>query len=221
MSASKASIALCIIGIGAALLPVTLYIFYGKEYSTIKALELEILPGISIYLLSSFIGAILTIAGILWFIRSIRFEALPRRPVVIQRPPRQITMQREIKSEVKNVDELVKSIEKEIEVALHETEKLTAQESSEKMEIEKPTYEIKVVASSFDEVCPSCGALNPLGQKICQQCNSTIYEEDKNLPSCPVCGAPLKNPKRLSDNIYICNICFSELEIPEELSKKL
>lgn len=230
MGMSKGPIALCALGILSALMPVSLYIMYGQELSIFKTLELEILPGTPIYLLSAFIGLVLTIVGIVLFMRSMRMEAGPPKPQIPQRVPRQapITRPREVvqtgrqatRPKVEPVEELVKSIEKEVGGLLRSAGEVEAKEPK-RVPVEKSSTEIKVITSGFDEVCPSCGAINPLGQKVCQQCGSTIYVEDPSLPSCPVCGAPLKNPTKLSDNVYVCGICFSELEIPEEFSKKL
>ncbi|MDW8076950.1 MAG: zinc ribbon domain-containing protein [Nitrososphaerota archaeon] len=131
------------------------------------------------------------------------------RRTVTQRPP------------VKHVEEVVKSIEKELEEAINKAsiEQPTSPPTPQQ-EIPKSTP-IKVITTGVDEVCPSCGAINPLGQKTCSECGADIYAEDPSLPSCPVCGAPLKNPQKLTDKMYVCKVCFSELEIPKELSKKL
>ncbi len=230
----RASIILCVIGVAITLIPTVLYIAYSQELGFLKTLETEVTSGIPLYLLFSFIGVAVTLIGLITFVRTIRHVqepstprvgtgTMPRivsptptaaRPTPVRRP---ITQQ----PPAKRIEEVVESIEKELEEVINKAsmEQPTPPPKSQQEVPQKVT--IKVITAGTDEVCPSCGAINPLGQKKCVECGADIYVEDPNLPSCPVCDAPLKNPQKLTDKIYVCRICFSELEIPKELSKKL
>lgn len=233
MSFNKVSIALCIAGIAIALIPIILYIAYSQELSFLKTLEVEILSGIPVYLGLSFLGMILTIIGLVTFVRAIRREQEPSIPYTRARPmptvatptvTRPTQVRRPTAQQpptLRPLEEEVRHIEKELEEVIQKTavERPAPPPTPPQRTPQKPT--IKVVTAGVDEVCPSCGAVNPLGQKTCAECGSEIYVEDPNLPSCPVCGAPLKSPHKLSDKVYVCKVCFSELEVPKEVSKKL
>ncbi len=223
----RSPIILCIVGIAIALIPTVFYIAYSQEVSFLKTLEIEIMSGVPAYLGLSFAGLIVTLLGLITFVRSIRRVegpsilysgrlstsriAIPtqvRRPTV-QQPP------------VKLIEEVVESINKELEDAMKRiTMKQPTPHSTPQQEAPQK-ISIKVITAGMDEVCPSCGAINPLGQKVCTECGADIYIEDPNFPSCPVCGAPLKDPQKVDDKICVCKVCFSELEIPKKLSKKL
>ncbi|PUA31998.1 MAG: hypothetical protein B9J98_04985 [Candidatus Terraquivivens tikiterensis] len=226
MGFSKASIALCVAGIAVALVPTVLYIAYSQELSFLKMLEVEVVSGIPVYLGLSFLGVILTIVGLVTFVRAIRREQGPSLPYAGARPmPTAVSRPTQVRRPsaqqqptTKSLDELVSSIEKELEEVV---QKASVEHPSPQVQPQRPATAIKVVTMGMDEVCPSCGAVNPLGQKVCAECGADIYVEDPNLPACPVCGAPLKSPHKISDKVYVCRVCFSELEIPKEVSKKL
>lgn len=233
MGSYKASVALCFVGVAVALIPTILYIAYAQELSSLKILEIEFVSGIPIYLLFSFAGIVITLVGLVMLVRSVRHALELTTPRARTRPtPRAVTptvvrpaqaIGPTTQQPIRRVEEVVKSIEKELEEVITKT---TAEQHvhppAPQQEAPPPQkISIKVITAGGDEVCPSCGAINPLGQKVCVECGANIYVEDPSLPACPVCGAPLKDPQKLTDKIYVCRICFSELEIPKDLSKKL
>lgn len=228
----RASIISCIVGIAIALIPTVLYIAYSQELGFLKMLETEFVSGIPIYLGLSFVGLIVTLIGLITFVKSLKRVQEPRAPYVRARPapgivtptvarPTQARKTTTQQPPVKHIEEVVESIEKELEevIAKASVEQPTPPPTPQQEVPQRTT--IKVITMCTEEVCPSCGAINPLGQKVCTECGADIYVEDPSLPSCPVCGAPLKNPQKLTDKIYVCKVCFSELEIPKELTKKL
>ncbi|MCL7395020.1 MAG: zinc ribbon domain-containing protein [Thaumarchaeota archaeon] len=230
----RASIILCAIGIAIALIPTVLYIAYSQELSFLKTLETEVASGIPLYLVFSFVGVAVTLVGLITFVRAIRHAQEPSAPRVrtgtmprivsptptVARPtPTREAVTRQ--PPVKRIEEVVESIEKELEEAINKASVEQPTPPPKPQQEVQQKAAIKVITAGTDEVCPSCGAINPLGQKKCTECGADIYVEDPNLPSCPVCDAPLKNPQKLTDKIYVCRVCFSELEIPKELSKKL
>ncbi|MEM1666016.1 MAG: zinc ribbon domain-containing protein [Nitrososphaerota archaeon] len=232
MGFRKASIVLCVVGVVIALIPTVLYIIYSQELGFLKMLETEFVSGIPIYLGLSFAGLIVTLIGLITFVRSLRYAQESSTSYIRTRPtprvitptvarPTQVRKPTPQQPPVKHVEEVVESIEKELEEVITKAsvEQPTSPPTPQQEVPQK--IPIKVITMGGDEVCPSCGAINPLGQKACIECGTTIYVEDPSLPSCPVCGAPLKNPQKLTDKAYICKVCFSELEIPKELSKKL
>ena len=75
---------------------------------------------------------------------------------------------------------------------------------------------VVVVVQGVDEVCRSCGAVNPLGAKVCNECGEKMYIPKPDEPACPVCGAPLSEAQQIGEN-YICQVCFSELRLEKSL----
>ncbi|HDJ66958.1 MAG TPA: zinc ribbon domain-containing protein [Nitrososphaeria archaeon] len=118
--------------------------------------------------------------------------------------------------------DIVEEIEKEIEEIVKGTSEVpeTVEEKPAAVEEVKQPL-VKVISRANDMVCPHCGSLNPIGSVKCSNCKKKFYEPDDPSKSCPVCGAPLKLSKRISEKLFVCGICFSELEIAPELQKSL
>ena len=109
--------------------------------------------------------------------------------------------------------------EKEVEKITVSEEKTTEMEEAEELAEEAPA--IEVVTKGADMVCPHCGALNQLGSTKCAKCGKALFRRKKDEPTCPVCAAPLRLVKRISDELFVCGLCFSELRIPQEIQESL
>lgn len=116
-----------------------------------------------------------------------------------------------IKSRGENI---VEEIEKEIEQIIETVEK-----PEEKKPVEEKKPMIEVISRATDMVCPHCGKLNPIGSTKCGACGKQMFTPEPPSKSCPVCNAPLTLSQKISGDLYVCGICFSEILIPPEVQK--
>jgi len=220
-----------IIGVSIALGITFYYLMLPLEAPFRKFLD-STLMGMPYLLYFVMLGGVLSGIGLIIYVRAVRsgvtITRRRHRPMALGRPvtERSVTVsptrvQRSV--EAATSPDIVEEIEKEIEEIVK-----SSSEVSEAVE-EKPVTEtveeeqplIKVVSRANDMVCPHCGSLNPIGSKKCSNCGKKLYEPEDPSKSCPVCGAPLRLSKRISEKLFVCGICFSELEIAPELQKSL
>jgi len=179
------------------------------------------------------VGGILSGIGLIIYVRAARSGVtIPhgrRQPIALSRPVTRrpaagLSTSAQRPARAAAGPDIVEEIEKEIEEIVK-----SSSEVPEAVE-EKPVAEVveeeerplvKVVSRANDMVCPHCGSLNPMGSKKCSSCGKKLYKPDDPSRSCPVCGAPLKLSRRISEKLFVCGICFSELEIAPELQKSL
>ena len=221
-----------IIGVSIALGITFYYLTLPLEAPFRKFLD-STLMGMPYLLYFVIIGGILSGIGLIIYVRAVRSGVTVtrrrHRPMALSRPivRRPVTAppaRAQRPAEAATSPDIVEEIEKEIEEIVK-----SSSEVSEAVE-EKPVAEaveeekqplIKVVSRANDMVCPHCGSLNPIGSKKCSSCGKKLYKPEDPSKSCPVCGAPLRLSKRISEKLFVCGICFSELEIAPELQKSL
>ena len=183
-------------------------------------------------------GGAVTVLGLFLFIKAARSppelqtSSIVRRPYAVSRPapPPRATQptRRAARSPPRprrEEGEIVAEIEREIEeivqsegAAVKQAEEAEA-EIGEEVE-EKPS--IKVITRGQDMVCPNCGELNELGSKKCSKCKKPLYKKpEKGEPTCPVCGASLRSARRITEDRFVCGLCFSELLIPKDIQEAL
>jgi uncharacterized membrane protein len=68
----------------------------------------------------------------------------------------------------------------------------------------------RIRTRSDSKVCPSCGASVEIGAASCPSCGFRFPVDVES--GCPVCRSPLNRLTRISPNLYVCGVCFSELE---------
>lgn len=174
------------------------------------------------------VGAAISGAGLLIYVRGVRTgitisagqypypitSSAIRKPVLRKGPLKPAVKESGKIGEPKEVN-IVEEIEKEIETIIESGEKPVKEEVVE----EKPTIEI--ISKASDMVCPHCGKLNPIGSTKCESCNKQMFTPEAPSKSCPVCNAPLTLSQRISGDLFVCGICFSEIRIPPPVQEIL
>lgn len=185
--------------------------------------------GLSYLLYFAIAGSIITITGLLMFIKAARsIEAIAEPGVVVRRPaaPARARLTRPREGGEINVEKggIVEEIEREIEEIVKSgeevaKEKLEGKEVGEEAVVE--AVKVEVITRGTDMVCPSCGAINPLKSEKCLSCKKPLFVIKGEEEVCPVCGAPLRLARKISDELFVCGLCFSELRIPSTLQEKV
>ena len=221
-----------IIGVSIALGVTFYYLSLPLEAPFRKFLD-STLMGMPYLLYFVIVGGILSGVGLLIYVRAVRSgvtitrgrrgpmalsRPVTRRPVT--GPPTQVQKPTGAATGPDIVEEIEKEIEEIVKSSSEVSETVEEKPVAEAVEEERQPL-VKVISRASDTVCPHCGTLNPIGSKKCSSCGKKFYEPDDPSRSCPVCGAPLKLSKRISEKLFVCGICFSELEIAPELQKSL
>jgi len=218
-----------------ALAPIIYYITLPLDSPTRTFLSTPLLGLIPYIFCFTILGAVITGLGLFFFIKAARAAETPVAPRattrVIMRMPAQVGQTAPPSRVVKLAkpksrdEEIVREIEREIEAIVKSEETPAEVEEAEEMEeVEELAEEapaIEVVTKGADMVCPHCGALNQLGSTKCAKCGKALFRRKKDEPTCPVCAAPLRLVKRISDELFVCGLCFSELRIPQEIQESL
>lgn len=68
----------------------------------------------------------------------------------------------------------------------------------------------RIRTRSDSKVCPSCGGSAEINAPSCPSCGFRFPVDLRS--GCPACGSPLNRLTRISSNLYVCGVCFSELE---------
>ena len=178
------------------------------------------------------VGGILSGIGLIIYVRGARSGVTithgRRQPIALSRPVTRrpaagLSTSAQKPARAAAGPDIVEEIEKEIEEIVRSSsevsEAVEEMPMAEAVEEERPL--VKIVSKANDMVCPHCGSLNPIGSEKCSSCGKKFYKPDDPSRSCPVCGAPLKLSRRISEKLFVCGICFSELEIAPELQKSL
>ena len=200
-------LALSAVGLGIALLPTMLYLAtMGTPLGDM--LGAEVVPSIPVYLVLSMIGVPPSIIGAITFRRGVRelveSQVLASRIGTVatsastggQRPPQRTGFQPSGPQRVQGEQRVPAQ---------------TAQPPQQEA-VQRPSGALpfRVRTRSDSKVCPSCGASVEIGATSCSSCG---FRFPVDLESgCPVCGSPLNRLTRISPNLYVCGICFSELE---------
>ncbi|MEM1517589.1 MAG: hypothetical protein QXV24_05190 [Nitrososphaerota archaeon] len=176
-------------------------------------LSQEIFPEIPLYLLLAICGAPVTISGLMVFRDGVK-EMI--RQAELQ------TQMREL--EITGVDN--HEVEEELSRSLgveSESPARTPQNKRELQEqgVKKEASLIKVKTAGTTIICLSCGETLPLGSTNCTKCGARLEIESNPEKACPVCGGNLAKAAKLGDNIYICGLCFSELEVSPDLASRI
>ncbi len=205
------------IGALIALIPAIYFITLPLDSPTREFFTQQMM-GLPMILYFTVAGAVVTVLGLLLFIKAARAPPEAVYPGVV-RQPRAARIRRPAKSEVEprptisGKGEIVAEIEREIEEIV-QSEEAPVEEAAEEPLVE-------VVTSGQDMVCPHCGALNPLKSTKCSKCKKKLYELKEGEPRCPVCEAPLRLSKRIAGDLFTCGLCFSELRIPSEIREEI
>lgn len=183
--------------------------------------------GLTYLLYVIIIGAAISGVGLLIYIRAVRTgitipagEYSYTRPAsIIRRPaPKKEILKPPIEKTAiptkPRGENIVEEIEKEIEQIIETVEKPVEEKAVEE---KKPM--IEVISRATDMVCPHCGKLNPVGSIKCEACGKQMFTPETPSKSCPVCNAPLTLSQKISGDLYVCGICFSEIRIPPEIQK--
>ncbi|MCX8186991.1 MAG: zinc ribbon domain-containing protein [Nitrososphaeria archaeon] len=194
----------------------------------IKAFFDNTFMGISYLLYLAIIGSAITVIGLITFVRAARSIEAIAEPGIIAR--QSTTRGRAMKPRKRMQPPstgggIVEEIEREIEEIVKSTEEIVEEKVEEKGAEEemgpKEAVEVEVVTRGTEMICPSCGTINPLGSKKCSGCKKPLFEAEEDEITCPLCGAPLKLARRISDELFVCGLCFSELKIPLTLQEKI
>ena len=221
-----------LLGVAVAFVPSIYYLTLSVGSPMRKFLTQHILA-LPLILYFTIAGGAITALGLLLFVRAARApieaqaSSIVRRPYHVPGPappPRPAQpARRAARSPRKPRRREAREIAAEIEREIEEIVQSGAVEGVEEAGVEELEEEplIKVVTRGQDMVCPNCGELNKLGSKKCSKCKKPLYELEEGEPTCPVCGAPLRSARKITEDRFVCGLCFSELVIPEELQKVL
>lgn len=178
-------------------------------------LSQEIFPEVPLYLLLAICGAPVTISGLMIFREGIK----------------EMIRQAELHAEMRELEIIGTGIdtsrsEEDLPKSLGLESEISAKISRDLKELrERGVREegslIKVKSAGTTIICLSCGDALPLGSTNCAKCGVKLEVESDPEKACPVCGGNLARAAKLDDNIYVCGLCFSELEIPPDLASKI
>jgi len=212
-----------------ALAPIIYYITLPLDSPTRVLLSTPLLGLIPYIFCFTIAGGAITALGLAIFIKAARTAEMSIAPRAAARiavrmpeeveaapPPRAPRRAREGEKR----QNLISEIEQEIEAIVRSKEAPVGVEGvgrpEEKVE-EAPG--IEVVTTGSDVVCPHCGGLNEIGSTECAKCGNTLFTREGDEPACPVCGAPLRLARSISDELFVCGLCFSELKISRRLQE--
>ena len=238
MASMRVGAIISFLGVAIALIPSIYFLTLsiGSPMRKFLTQQIFMLPLILYFTIA---GGAVTVLGLFLFIKAARSppelqtSSIVRRAYTVSRPappppprvaqPTRRAARRSLKPEMREAGEIVAEIEREIEEIVQSEG--AAVEQAEEAEIgeeveEKPL--IKVVTRGQDMVCPNCGELNELGSKKCSKCKKPLYKKpEEGEPTCPVCGASLRPAKRITEDRFVCGLCFSELIIPKDIQEAL
>ncbi len=217
MVSMRLGAAVSLTGVLVALIPAIYFITLPFDSPTREFFTQQML-GLPMILYFTFLGAVITAVGLILFIKAARAPLETAYPSVVRRS-QAIRARRPVESRMMKARPTISEeggIVAEIE---REIERIVQSEGPPAEAAEKPPVE--VVTTGQDMVCPHCGALNPLNSTKCSKCKKKLYELREGELTCPVCGAPLRLSKKITEDLFACGLCFSELRIPRELREEI
>ncbi len=194
-------------GLGIALLPTTLYLAtMGTPMGDM--LGAEVVPSIPVYLILSMVGVPPSILGAITFRRGVR--ELVESQVLSSRigtaTPSGNTAGHPSPQTTGPRPPMPQSVGEEKRVPAPAARPL--QQGAVPRSTSALTFRIRTRSDS--KVCPSCGGSAEIDAPSCPSCGF-MFPVDRES-GCPVCRSPLNRLTRISSNLYVCGICFSELE---------
>lgn len=196
-------------GLAVALLPTTLYLAtLGTPVG--EALGAEVLPSIPVYLILSMVGVPPSIIGAVTFRRGVRelvaSQILSSRAGAV--PPAGPGLQQARSATGARAPGV--PAEPGIQVQRQGAPGVVQPPRPQAPPQPRREPPFRVRTRSDSKVCPSCGGSVDIGAAVCPSCGLRFPVERDS--GCPVCGAPLSRLSRLSGDLFVCGICFSELE---------
>ncbi|MEM4495534.1 MAG: zinc ribbon domain-containing protein [Candidatus Caldarchaeum sp.] len=204
-------------GVAIVLLPLlVLFVTGGYDSPIQRFYDAPLAPGLPMGILVSAAGAALTAVGLLLFIKGMREgPAYPAATPAIRRPfSRHREENRELEQIEREISNLIDS-QPAMEIRTVQRpppKRAPVRQKPAAVEAKQKEEGIVVVTRGVDMVCQSCGAVNPLGSRVCASCGGQLYQPDEKAQPCPVCGAPLDETYKIGENL-VCKICFSELKL--------
>ena len=226
MLSPKIAVGVAVAGIVIALVPVIIYL-KAEIGGPLQHQFDTMIPLIPLHLLTALVGAAVTVAGLLMFIKTMRSQPIEYEPRILthNKIPQPITYSmKPRRSTFKGKEQDIQLIERQLEeiISSPQSSKATVAEGYgesqndkkivEEPSVSRPEYEITVIVRGNDEICRNCGSSNPIGARVCSECGAKLFVSREGEPSCPVCGAPLSQAQKIGDN-YVCQVCFSELRV--------
>ncbi len=166
-----------------------------------SVLALEAAPGLPLHLLLSVVGVPIALSGLFLFRRGVREELSAERLISLDR------------------EAVIQSLE---ERGVIKEEGLNIiEERPQTFETESLRRGVKVRSAGLSLICPKCGFETPLGESKCRNCGEKFAKSSDPLRACPICGGDLANAQRMGEDVYVCGICFSELEIDQQTARRI
>lgn len=228
MVSMRVGAVISIVGALTALTPIMYFITLPLDSPTRKIFTQQIL-GLSAILYFTIAGAVITAIGLLLFMRAARAppevaypSPIGRRPVASVSPAARQVARAPSPTPGGAQEGIVTEIEREIERIVQLEEEAKPPEAPEPEGVEaREEAVVEVVNAGQDMVCPHCGELNKLKSVKCAKCKKNLYEAEEGEPRCPVCDAPLRLSKKITEDLFACGLCFSELRIPAEVRERI
>jgi len=194
-------------GLGIALLPTMLYLAtMGTPVGDM--LGAEVVPSIPVYLILSMVGVPPSILGAITFRRGVRelveSQVLSSRigtattsGIAPDRQPPRASGTQPTRPQMVQRDQRAPA---------------PSPQSTQQRTVSRPESALpfRIRTRSDSKVCPSCGGSAEINAPNCPSCGFRFPVDLRS--GCPVCGSPLNRLTRISSNLYVCGVCFSELE---------
>jgi predicted RNA-binding Zn-ribbon protein involved in translation (DUF1610 family) len=164
-------------------------------------LALETVPGLPLHLLLSVVGVPIALSGLFLFRRGVREELSAERMISLDR------------------ESVIQSLEER--GVIRERNVNTLEELPRTSEAESLRRGIKVKSAGLSLICPKCGFETPLGESKCRNCGEKFTQSSDPVRACPICGGDLASARKMGGDVYVCGICFSELEIDEQTARRI
>ncbi|MEM4574075.1 MAG: zinc ribbon domain-containing protein [Candidatus Caldarchaeum sp.] len=214
----KIGILLGAVGVLVVLLPIVALFLTGGYNSPIQQFyDRPLAPGLPAGLILTLAGAAITAVGLVLFVRGMRTLSPYSSPLG---PPRISRRSEKSPEELEEIEREISSFlddnrpTMEIRTMLPRPRQQSVGQQAVVAKSKTTEPKLIVVTRGVDMVCKSCGAVNPIGSKICSACSAELFKPDPKATVCPVCGAPLDESYKIGENI-VCGLCFSELKYVE------
>ncbi|MDW8084208.1 MAG: hypothetical protein RMI49_03300 [Candidatus Caldarchaeum sp.] len=213
----KVGIAVGAAGVLIVLLPIiALFLTGGFDSPIQRFYDTQLAPGLPAGVIITAAGAAITAVGLIVFVKGMRSLSPYSSPITPFRGP----SKRESRpsAELEEIEREISSIldEKGPAMEIRTVSPMPTRQAAVEQKPVAPKSNpgaktLIVVTKGIDMVCKSCGAVNPIGSRVCASCGVGLFEPNPKAESCPVCGAPVDESYKIGENI-VCGICFSELK---------